>query len=218
MELFWIPLGAGGRVVRYNGIVYEAIAAATQRRQRCALVHTALAITLPHGHYMVEMTPVPAGRGSDRGVVVEGAVGLRRLRRWRAFRYEVRRWRDGIVPDLGYAVESPLGITDDPVTAQRVFDELPHVPALVWGRDELGAGDMWSCNSIISWTLAVSGVDLDAIVPPPGTRAPGWSAGIVASRGCGQPRAHDAPNSRDALDQAGSSVSGQKSPVWGSCS
>jgi hypothetical protein len=70
VDLFWIPLGAGGRIVRFNGIVYEAIAAALQRRARRTLFHTALSIDLPHGHYMVEMTPEPNRFGSDRAVVV----------------------------------------------------------------------------------------------------------------------------------------------------
>jgi len=178
VELFWIPLGAGGRVVRFNGIVYEAVSAAVQRRARRALYHTALSLDLPHGHYMVEMTPVPDRCGRDRGVVVEGPVGSRALARFRVFRYEVRRWRDGIVPDLQYAVGSPVRITDDPATAQRIFDALPHVPPLVWGRDERGTHDMWSCNSVISWTLTAAGVDVDAIAAPPNARAPGWEAGV----------------------------------------
>lgn len=135
VDLYWIPLGAGARFVRFNGVVYEALSARLQRRPRRPLYHSALALDLPHGHYMVEMTPVPDARGSDRGVVTEGAVGLRLLGRLRVFRYEVRRWRDGVVPDLGFAVASPVRVTDDAEMAQRMFDVLPHVPPLVWGRD-----------------------------------------------------------------------------------
>ena len=35
VDLSWIPLGAGARVVRFNGVVYEAISAMIQRRPRC---------------------------------------------------------------------------------------------------------------------------------------------------------------------------------------
>jgi hypothetical protein len=28
------------------------------------------------------------------------------------------------------------------------------MPVLVWGRDELGAGEMWKSNSMISWLIA----------------------------------------------------------------
>ena len=182
VDLYWIPLGAGAHVVRINGIIYEAVMAAVQGRPRRALYHSALSIDLPHGHYMAEMTPVPDGDGASRGVVAEGPVGLRALGRFRPFRYEVRRWRDGVVPDLGYAVGEPRRVVEDPELAQAVFDLLPGVPPLVWGRDELGMGEMWSCNSIISWTFSCAGIDVDAIPLPLGGRAPGWTAGIEIAR------------------------------------
>jgi hypothetical protein len=181
VDLYWIPLGAGHHSVRFNGIVYEGIAATVQRRRRRDLYHSALAIELLGERYMVEMTPVPDDRGDERGVVREGVVGLRSLRRLRLFRYEVRRWRDGVVPDLVHAVAGPVRITTDPTIAGRIFDGVPEVPAPVWGRDELGTGEMWTCNSLISWVLARAGVDTDAIALPPGGRAPGWGAGVAAS-------------------------------------
>jgi hypothetical protein len=59
---------------------------------------------------------------------------------------------------------------------------VPHVPAPVWGRDVLGAGEMWNSNSISAWLIARSGIDVESIAPPPGGRAPGWRAGIVVAR------------------------------------
>jgi len=91
VDLYWIPLGAGGRSVRFNGIIYEAM------------------------------------------------------------------------------------------TAQRTFDLLDSVPTPVWGRDLLNIGDMWSCNSVISWTLATAGAELADIRLPPQGRAPGWDAGVALS-------------------------------------
>jgi hypothetical protein len=32
VDLYWIPLGAGGHCVRFNGKVYEALVAARERR------------------------------------------------------------------------------------------------------------------------------------------------------------------------------------------
>jgi hypothetical protein len=177
VDVYWIPLGAGHHSVRFNGIVYEAVQAVRQRRPRLELVHSALAIELPSGSFMVEMTPVPDADGAARGVVASGPVGLRALGRWRLFRYEIRRWRDGIVPDLGFAVASPIRLTDDPVVARRVFDLLPQVPPLVWGRDEARLGEMWSCNSVISWTLESAGIEVADVPLPPASRAPGWDAG-----------------------------------------
>ena len=181
VDLYWIPLGAGASSVRGNGIVFEALAAAIQRRPRCDLYHSALEIHLPEGRYMVEMTPVPDRNGAARGVVAVGAVGLRAAGRSRLFRYEVRRWLDGIVPDLGDAVGTPRRVTDDLLAARAVFDALPLVPRLVWGRDEAGAGEMWTCNSITSWALARGGIDAAAIILPTHGRAPGWASGIAVA-------------------------------------
>jgi hypothetical protein len=98
------------------------------------------------------------------------------------FRYEVRRWRDGIIPDLAEAVESPRRLSDDPDCARRLLDLVPQVPTPVWGRDELHAGDMWNSNSVISWLMARGGLEVDSVHPPLGGRAPGWLAGIVVAR------------------------------------
>jgi hypothetical protein len=93
----------------------------------------------------------------------------------------VRRWRDGIIPDAGEAVASPQRLTDDPHRARRLLHLVASVPALIWGRDELGTGEMWNSNSVISWLLARSGLPADTIQPPAGGRAPGWEAGIIAA-------------------------------------
>ena len=180
VELHWIPLGAGARSVRFNGLVYEALSAATHRRKRCDLYHSALSLDMPDGRYWVEMTPVPDRFGERRGVVATGPVGMRALGHVRLFRYEVRRWRNGVVPDLQFAVDSPVLVTDDAAATRRVFDLLPLVPRLTWGRDELHTGDMWSCNSIVSWTLRNAGIDLKSIAFPHRSRAPGWDAGRYA--------------------------------------
>jgi hypothetical protein len=182
VDLYWIPLGAGGHFVRVNGIVYEVISSLIQRRPRCDIYHAALEIVAPSGRFAVEMTPVPNGRGWERGVVAEGAVGMRPAGQLRIFRYEIRRWRDGVIPDLGDAVASPVRISDDVALAQRVLGLLPSTPRPTWGRDELGTGEMWTCNSVMSWVLTRAGVDPDAIAFPPRARAPGWDAGVAVAR------------------------------------
>ena len=55
---------------------------------------------------MVEQAPAWSD-GAERGVVAEGSVGARAAGRFRLFRYEVRRWRDGMIHDLAEAIESP---------------------------------------------------------------------------------------------------------------
>ena len=41
-DLYWLPLGAGGRFVRLNGRAYEAVMARIERRPACHLYHSAL--------------------------------------------------------------------------------------------------------------------------------------------------------------------------------
>ncbi len=182
VDLYWLPLGAGGHSVRVNGRVFEAVAAQLQRRPPCDLYHSALEVRVPEGRFVIEQAPIPDSNGGERGVVAEGAVGTRWAGRFRIFRYEVRRWRDGLIPDVSEAVESPQRLTDDPRVSQRVLDMVPHVPTAVWGRDELGAGEMWNSNSIISWLIARSGLDNESIRVPANGRAPGWHAGLVVAR------------------------------------
>lgn len=181
MDLYWLPLGAGGHSVRFNGRVFEALVAARERRPRRDLYHSALIVRVPEGPVMIEMGPVMRGEEAARGVVARGAVGSRLAGRLRVFRYEVRCWRGGVIPDIDEAVDSPRRLTADPEVARRLLDRAPSVPTPVWGRDELGAGEMWNSNSVTAWLIAASGLDVHAIDPPAGGRAPGWDAGVAAA-------------------------------------
>jgi hypothetical protein len=182
VDLYWIPLGAGQHVVRVSGRLFEAISSRVQRRRPCDLYHSALVVVAPAGRFVIEQTPVPDHHGERRGVVLEGVVGSKLIGRSRLFRYEVRRWRDGVIPDIAEAVSSPVRLTEDPNRASLVLDLVPSVPARVWGRDEGHTGDMWNSNSVISWLLAVAGLDPAGIQPPRSGRAPGWRAGIETAR------------------------------------
>jgi hypothetical protein len=181
VDLYWIPLGAGAHVVRVSGALYEALMATIQRRPRSALYHSTLVVSLAETSVVIEMTPVTAGRGADRGVVAEGPVGMRWLGRFRLFRYEIHCWRNGVVADLGDAIGGPIRVTEDPVRIQRILDLVPSVPTPVWGRDELSTGDMWNSNSVVAWLLAQSQADPVTIGPPRGGRAPGWDAGLAVA-------------------------------------
>jgi hypothetical protein len=180
IHLYWIPLGAGGvGFIRFNGRVYEAIKARSERRRPLDLYHTALRVMTAEGTFVVENAwPSPDSNTAARGVVVEGPVFAHRLGRLRPLRYEVRRWRDGVIADLSEAVGDPM-VSDDPVQAGRLIELVEEIPPMVWGRDEVGAGEMWNSNSVISWLLAGAGIDMDSIAPPAGGRAPGWRAGLL---------------------------------------
>jgi hypothetical protein len=182
VDLYWLPLGAGGHFVRINGRGYEALAARREHRQRRDLYHSALIVTVPAGEFVIEQAwPIPSGDGEQRGVAVEGAVATQLTRSLRLLRYEVRRWRDGVIADIDEAVESPRRLTWDVVVAERILELVPDVPTPVWGRDELGAGEMWNSNSLISWLITRAGLDLDVVHPPRGGRAPGWDAGVTVA-------------------------------------
>ena len=186
ISLYWIPLGAGGHSVRCNGRVYEALAAIHERRSPRSLYHSALEVILDAHTYAIEMAPVWNERSAVRGVVCEGPVGSPWLGRFRAFRYEVRCWRDGRIPDVIEAVDRQR-VSCDRLRAEHLLDLVNRVPPLTWGRDELGTGDMWNSNSLVSWVLARTGHDMTAIQPPTGGRAPGWFAGLaLASRQQGE--------------------------------
>lgn len=140
VDLYWLPLGAGDNThcVRTNGRIFEALVARYEHRDQCDLYHSALEVGLNGERFIVEMAPVWSTDSPDRGVVSEGPVGMRCLGRSRLFRYEVRRWCGGVIPDVTQAVDSPQRLSADPVRAQQVLDLVPRFPTATWGRDELG--------------------------------------------------------------------------------
>lgn len=206
IDLYWLPLGAGGHWVRLNGRIFEAAAARLEGRDRCDLYHSALEVRVPEARFAIEMAPTWSNDSAERGVVAEGAVGTCVVGRFRLFRYEVRRWCEGVIPDIAEAVESPRRLSGDPDCARRLLELVPQVPTPVWGRDELRAGEMWNSNSLISWLIARSGLDVESIQPPVGGRAPGWRAGIVVARRQ-QAQAPDSRLAADVISVAGSRTS-----------
>ena len=183
IDLFWLPLGAGGHCVKYNGRVYEAVVAWREQRPRADLYHSALEVRAEEDRYVIEMTPVRSGASAERGVVAVGDVGVRGAGRLALFRYEVRCWRDGVIPDVTEAVGGPRRLSEDAACVGSVLDALPQLPTPVWGLDELQTGEMWNSNSVISWLLAQADLAPEHIRPPAHGRAPGWDAGHRIARG-----------------------------------
>ena len=149
IDLYWLPLGAGGNFVRLNGLVYEAIKARLDRRPACDLYHSALQVFVPEGRYVIENTPVIDECGRERGVVMEGPVGARWAGHFRAFRYELRRWREGVIADIGEAVDSPRRLSSDLGTLDASSNWCPRCRCL-YGvatsleRAECGIRTRWS--------------------------------------------------------------------------
>jgi hypothetical protein len=173
VDVLWVPLGAGphGAPVRWTGRVYEFVVAARDHRPRRNLFHTALLVRPDAVTTRIELA-VPVQPG-NRGVVAEGPVGSRHLRWSRLFRYEVRCWAGAPIPDV-----PSVCVSTRAADAARILALLPEFPLCTWGRDELGAGEMWNSNSLVSWLLARAGLATDGLGPPAGGRAPGWDAGL----------------------------------------
>lgn len=183
IDLYWIPLGIrGSGLVRTVGKTYETVIARREGRSPLALYHTALRVRTAVGIFAVEMVlPSRGGDSASRGVVFDGPVANPRLAGMRIFRYEFRRWRDGILFDSEPTVVGPQRLSDDAGRAEHLLECTGSVPRLVWGRDQLGTGEMWNSNSVISWLLVKTGLG-DGVDAPPGGRAPGWDAGIVVAQ------------------------------------
>lgn len=179
--LLWLPVGAGGHFVTHSSHWWEVWEAFRQKRSPQPLYHAALEVFTGDENYVVEMTPAWGQAATGRGVVATGPVGASFLGRSRFFRYEVRCWRDGIIPDRDFAVgEADIIQLSGPESRDMVM-RCAAVPTLTWGRDEFGIGDMWNSNSLIAWLLQSGGIEAESFVPPDPGRAPGWMAGIAAT-------------------------------------
>ena len=121
VDLYWLPLGAGGRSVRLNGRVYEAVAARREHRATRDIYHAGLEVRADGSRFVIEMAPAWNVPGERRGVVAEGPVGTRWAGRSRFFRYEIRRWEGGLIPDIEEAVASPQRLSGDPVHARQGY-------------------------------------------------------------------------------------------------
>ena len=119
VDLYWLPLGAGGHFVRLNGRVYEALASWIAEAAGLRPLSLRAPDRSPGGTFVIEQAPVPDLSGEQRGVVAEGPVGSRWAGRFRIFRYEIRLWRDGNIPDIAEAVDSPRRLTDDEIAPAR---------------------------------------------------------------------------------------------------
>jgi hypothetical protein len=195
VNLFWIPLGAGGHSVRFNGRVFEAVAAAREHRPRCDLFHAVLVVALDSDRYTIELAPSPNADEASRGVVATGAVGSRWAGSLRLFRYEIRCWRGGSIPDSARPSADPAGspaILESRAGCFKQPRPFPHPPG---DATSSHTGEMWNSNSVTAWLIATAGLPTQHLRPPHPGRAPGWNAGIEVARRNRAPRT-DTPTHR----------------------
>ena len=184
IDLYWLPVGAGAsaHVVRPSSRLFEAVAARWQGRTPRDLFHSALRVHVGANTWVIEMAPAWGPGPREHGTVRSGPVGLR--------------WPRALapVPLRGALLAQrlhprPRGGGGQPASWCRPTPSgcggccccTTTFPTATWGRDEMGAGEMWNSNSLVSWLLAASGHDTAALRPPPGGRAPGWDAGLVVA-------------------------------------
>jgi hypothetical protein len=131
VDMYWLPLGARGRWLRFGGKVYEALAALLGGREQLDIFHSVLEVHTREGRFVIEMGPAIDDDWSRRGVVAVGPVGFAWAVALPILRYEVPCWPEGITA-YAYAVESPLRLTHDAATAARVLELAHEVPTPVW--------------------------------------------------------------------------------------
>ncbi|MDN4481777.1 hypothetical protein [Demequina muriae] len=179
--LLWLPVGAGGHVVVHTSAWWERWRAAVERRPPAPLFHAALEFRLDGVPSVMEMAPAWGVGSGDQGVLATGPVGLAWLGRSRFFRYEIRCWAHGVIPDREWAVGDPIDLTGDAETIAGMLASVGSAPTLTWGQTVPDTGDMWNSNSLVSWVLATAGLPTRH-EPPNGGRAPGWAAGEHVAR------------------------------------
>ena len=203
VELYWIPLGAGGHCVRFNGRIFEALDAA--RRAPSALR------PLPRGARRPARRPAlhdrarrrrrtPTRRAAASSAPAPSAAATSAGCACFATRFAA-----------GEADRSPTWttrsagrcrLTTDPGVARRLLDLVAAVPRPVWGRDELDAGEMWNSNSVIAWLVATAGLPADELEPAAAGQGAGLEgrsrgrAPLKAPEGCGPGCRRRSPRAR----------------------
>lgn len=195
-DLYWIPVAAGtSRAQQLSLRAWEAFEAARARRPRAILYHSALKLRMGAGSVVtIELTP--AFVRSPVAPVATGPVGVRWAGRFRLFRYALRCLPVDTFPDEQWAVASPVHLSGDHAVVERILALAPAIPAYTWGRRAPHTNEMWTSDSVVAWLLASAGVELSGVDPPPGGRAPGWSAGLALARDRCVAQGTDMPASR----------------------
>ena len=65
VDLYWLPLGAGGHSVRLNGRLFEAVAACVHRRRMLDLYQAALEVRLGTERFVINRLRFPTRTASS---------------------------------------------------------------------------------------------------------------------------------------------------------
>jgi hypothetical protein len=199
LELLWIPLGAGEKsgLVHASGRAFEAVSARLQRRARCDLFHSALVARHDGQTFAIEQAPAWGAGPGDRGVVATGPVGLRWLGRSALFRYEVRRWAGGVIPDAASAVGGPQRAADRRRTRRASAGSRPFCPS-----HDVGAGRAGNRRHVeLELAGVVAARQQRALPRRRAAPGPGAGAGMAggAGRGAAGPVSRGGPAAPEGL-------------------
>ena len=191
VELYWLPLGAGGHSVQ----VQRPRLRGPGRGARPA----ALDLISTTRHY-ASVSPREGSSSNRRLFPIGVAANVASSSRGRSA-------ADGLGDFACFVTRSGSGLaarfptSRRPLTARetterrrdtgrRVLARAEEVPPLTWGRDEMRTGEMWNSNAVIAWVLSRSGIDAAQVMPPRGGRAPGWNAGLAVAQRSDSDRQH----------------------------
>ena len=199
IDLYWLPLGAGGHSVRLNGRIFEAVVARLEKRGRCDLYHSALEVRVSEGRFVIEQGPAWSER-AERGVVAEGAVGIVGEPQWAGDSLgDVRNAAVAPAPDL---------VAQEPKTAQGSHADRPF-------GDDAAFGGLAPCGRLLDHEPSLRHEDLQRRVVEVAATAvlqPGCKpleheavqANGVAAGAEGQPVQVDAGDHERRIDAGGS--------------
>ena len=182
--------------MRLNGRIFEAVGRGLEQRDRVRPLPLRMVVRVPEGEFVIEQAPV----GTERELAAsspKAPVGSRWARADSDLPLRdppLARWRD---PGRRRGGRQPAAADRGfPLRAGRARS-CANVPMPVWGRDELGTGEMWNSNSVVAWLIARSGLAVDAVASTcrrarsgmacrsARSPTPGRSAGRRSSRGSG---------------------------------
>lgn len=147
--------------MRGSGRLYEAMVATLHHRARLDPYHSASIVQWNNQAFAIEMAPAWAVHAPDRGVTGAGPVGMPSWGRARLFRYEIRCWPDGAIPDVADAVDSPRRVSTNETKADAYSNRRPpSLPPPAAATSKTGerpvglgeglAGDHWTGPTVMA--------------------------------------------------------------------
>jgi hypothetical protein len=155
VDLYWLPLGAGGYFVRLNGRMFEAVAARAARRPPSDLYHSALEVRIAAARFVIEQTPVRDIKLAGQTPGLRNSLRRKRAPRWRGPGLSLR-------TNTSTDVHRPEDFRSAPCKRASA-DPRPVLSRLIQGRRLMGARRDDSYHAVAAlWRDRVSAVRVAA--------------------------------------------------------